>query len=226
MAEKYGVKPEKFSKAWWAYYWEYYRWYVIIPLIIIIAIGATIYTKLTEPKYDLTLTYAANNIIDSENEEKIAETLSKLCEDVDGNGEKSVFFSQLLIKSDPSDEDIEYSNATATKLHLSFAGDEKYIYIMDKEAAEIFIGEIPEECPYSPVEKWAKDIPEGTELFSAHGINYGVSLSGNKYLEGCGINLDNHYMIIRYYPRKDQIKKQLDGYKAAINLANEIISGK
>ena len=60
MAEKYGTIPEKFTKAWWAYYWEYYRWYVIVPLVIIIAIGATIYSKVTEEKFDTTLIYAAN----------------------------------------------------------------------------------------------------------------------------------------------------------------------
>lgn len=226
MAEKYGTKPEKFTKAWWEYYWEYYKWYVIIPLIIVIAVSATIYSKLTEPKYDLTLTYAANNIISPENEKKLTDKLSEICEDVDENGEKSLYMSQLLIKSDPSQEDIEYSRATATKLHLAFAEDEKYIYIMDKEAAEIYIGSIPEESPYAPVENWANNLPEGTEFLTAHGINYGVSLSGNKFLEGYGIDLDDHYMIIRYYPRKDQIKKQLDGYKAAINLANKIIADK
>lgn len=226
MAEKYGDLPEKFTKAWWGYYWEYYKWYVIIPLVLIIAVGATVYVKLTEPKYDLTLTYAANNIISPEDEQKLSGKLSEICEDVDKNGEKSLFFGQLLINSNPSQEDIEYSRATATKLQLSFAEDEKYIYIMDKEAAQLFIGTTPEESPYAPVENWAENLPEDTEFFTAHGINYGVSLSGNKFFEGYGIDLDNHYVIIRYYPRKDQLKKQLDGYKAAINLANTIISYK
>ena len=226
MAERYGDIPEKFTKAWWEYFWEYYKWYVIVPLIIIIAIGTTIYGKLTAPKYDLTLTYAANNIIESENEEILTSNLSKLCDDVDENGEKSLFFTQLWIKDNPSQGDIEYARASATKLQLSFAEDQKYIYIMDNEAAQLYIGQLKEECPYAPIERWAKNIPEGTEIFSAHGVNYGISLAGNKLFEGYGIDLSDHYLIMRYYPRKDQMKKQLKGYEAAVNLANRIITEK
>ena len=60
MSEKYGNLPDKFTKAWWEYYWEYYKWYVIVPIIVIIAVILTIYAKVTETKYDITLTYAAN----------------------------------------------------------------------------------------------------------------------------------------------------------------------
>ncbi len=226
MSEKYGNMPEKFTKAWWEYYWEYYRWYVIIPLILAIAVGVTIYAKLSAPKYDLSLTYAANNIISPENEDVLTEKLSNLCEDVDKNGESSLFLSTLLIQSNPKQADIEYISAASTKLQLAFAEDEKYIFIMDKEVAQLYTGEFPEDCPYAPVESWAKNLPEDAEFLTVHGINYGVSLSGNKLLEDCGIDLSDHYVIIRYYPRKDQLKKQLAGYEAAIDLANKIIADK
>ncbi len=226
MAEKYGNIPEKYTKAWWEYYWEYYKWYVIVPLALIIAIGATIYSKVTAPKYDLSLTYAANNIISDENETKLVKKLSAMCEDVDKNGESSLFFSQLYIQADPKQEDLEYSRGASEKLQLGFEADEKYIYIMDKEVAELYVGTAPDECPYAPVEDWAENLPEGVEFLSAHGVNYGVSLSGNSIFESCEIDLTDHYVLIRYAPRKDQEKEQLPGYKAAINLANEIIAAK
>ena len=224
MSEKYGNIPDKFTKAWWEYYWEYYRWYVIVPLVIIIAVGLTIYAKVSATKYDTTLTYAADNFIIEEKEEELTNTLSKLCEDVDGNGEKNLFFSQIWIDNNPDQADIEYARVMATKLQLSFGEDEKYIYIMDKEAAELYVGEIEEECPYAPLETWIKNIPEDAQLFSAHGKNYGICLSGNKFLEGYGIDLSDHYLLIRYYPRKDQLKKQLKGYEGAISLANKILA--
>ncbi len=224
MAEKYGELPEKFTKAWWGYYWEYYRWYVIIPLVIIVAVGLTIYAKVNETKYDTTLTYAANNFIIEEKEEDLTASLSKLCEDVDGNGEKSLFLSQIWIDNNAEQEDIEYARVMATKLQLSFAVDEKYIYIMDKDAAELYVGELEEECPYAPLETWAKNIPENAQLFSAHGKNYGICLSDNKLLEGYGMDLSDHYLFIRYYPRKDQLKKQIKGYEGAITLANKILA--
>ena len=226
MSERYGEVPKKFSKAWWEYFWEYYKWYVIAPLVIAIAIGSTIYTKLTEPKYDITLTYAANNFISDESDEVLSAELSKLCEDVDGNGESALFLSQLWIRSNPSQEDMEYARASATKLQLSFAGDEKYVYILDKEVADLFVGESEDICPYAPLEAWFKDIPEGANVYSAHGKNYGISLEGNKILEGHGIDLENHFVFMRYYPRQDQLKKQLVGYEAAANFAKALISQK
>ena len=44
-AIKNGTLKQKLS-----YFWDYYKWYVIIPLIIIIAVGSTIYHKLTDPE--------------------------------------------------------------------------------------------------------------------------------------------------------------------------------
>lgn len=42
---KNGTLKEKAS-----YFWEYYKWYVIIPAIIIVFLGTTIYQKVTEPE--------------------------------------------------------------------------------------------------------------------------------------------------------------------------------
>ena len=43
-AVKNGTLKQKLS-----YFWDYYKWYVIIPLIIIIAVSTTIYNKVTAP---------------------------------------------------------------------------------------------------------------------------------------------------------------------------------
>ena len=97
---------------------------------------------------------------------------------------------------------------------------------MDKEAVDLFVGESKDDCPYAPLEDWLKDIPEGANVYSAHGKNYGISLEGNKILEGHGINLENHFVIMRFYPRKDQMKKQLEGYEAAADFATKLINQK
>lgn len=38
------------SKEKAAYFWDYYKWYVIVPLIVIIFLGTTIYQKVTAPE--------------------------------------------------------------------------------------------------------------------------------------------------------------------------------
>lgn len=42
---KDGTLKEKLS-----YFWDYYKWYVIVPLIVIIFLGTTIYQKITAPE--------------------------------------------------------------------------------------------------------------------------------------------------------------------------------
>lgn len=57
------------------YFWEYYKWYVIIPLVIIIAVTSTIYSKVTAP--DVLLNGILLNCYNLESEQ---ESVSELRE--------------------------------------------------------------------------------------------------------------------------------------------------
>lgn len=221
MAEKYGTVPPKFTKAWWEYFWMYYKWHTIITLFVIIAIGVTIYGKVTAEKFDLTLTYAGNLGYSAEGAEKIEKILSPLCEDIDENGERNLYFSQLNLGGANSDP--EYMMAMNTKLQMAFAEDETYLFIVSKEIADAYAGESADECVFAPLESWLKeDIPDDL-IYSAHGKGYGINVSDLELFKNEGIEFQDHYLFIRYYPRKDQIKRQLKGYEGAIKLANEIL---
>ena len=222
MAEKYGTVPPKFTKAWWEYFWMYYKWHTIITVFVILAVVVTIYGKVTAEKFDLTLTYAGDYSYSDEGTEKIEEILSPLCEDIDENGEKNLYFSQLNFGGANSDP--EYMMAMSTKLQMSFAEDETYIFIVSKEIADAYSGEKADECVFAPLDSWLKeDIPDDL-IYSAHGKGYGINVSDLKLFKDEGIEFPDHYLFIRYYPRKDQIKKQLKGYEGAIKLANEILA--
>jgi hypothetical protein len=222
MAEKYGTIPKRFTKAWWEYFWLYYKWYVIIPALIIAAIVSTVYSNITAPKYDVTLTYAGKNVFSEDSAEKLTAALSPLCEDIDGNGEKALSFVQLHISNDSVDP--QYDMAMNTKLQLAFAEDETYIFILDEENAMRYVGEKADDCVYAPLDDWLSAEISDNDIFSAHGKRYGVNLSEHKLFKDMGMDLSDHYLFIRYYPRKDQIEKQLDGYNAAIKLANSLLS--
>ena len=222
MAEKYGTVPPKFTKAWWEYFWMYYKWHTIATLFIIIAVGSTIYGKVTAEKFDLTLTYSGNLIYSDKGVEKVEEILSPLCEDIDENGEKNLCFSQIYLGDENSEAG--YIMAMSTKLHMAFAEDETYIFIISKEIADAYSGEKADECVFEPLESWLEeDIPDDL-IYSAHGKGYGIDVSGLKLFKDEGIELPNHYLFIRYYPRKDQIEKQLKGYEGAIKLANRMLA--
>lgn len=71
---KNGTLKEKAS-----YFWEYYKWYVIVPLIVIVFLGTTIYQKVTAPEIILNgvllNTYNANS---EEPSQKVIDDFSEL----------------------------------------------------------------------------------------------------------------------------------------------------
>ncbi|MBR1969771.1 MAG: hypothetical protein IKA17_05405 [Clostridia bacterium] len=226
MAEKYGTIPPKFTKKWWNYFWEYYKIHTIVVLVIIVAVASTIYSKVNEPKYDLTICYAGASIFDEQTEENIRKEASKITPDVNENGESLCDFYQMSFSIEDKSGDVmmdeEYTRAMHTKMQLSLAGDEIYIYILDKSHLEFYATEKMDHCPFAPLKNWLEKDYKFSR-YSVEGEDIAISLEGNQFLKKNGIDSTDKYLVMRYYPRKDQ-KKQLEGYKAAVKLANEILT--
>ena len=220
MAEKYGVVPKRFTHEWWEYFWMYYKWHTIVITFIVLAIGITVYQKATEPRYDTTLVYAGEAYISDESSDNLSKLLSPLTEDLDNNGEKALAFTSFVMSQDQSDP--QYTMAMTMKLQLALSEDETYIYIMDEKLLRTYAGENSENCVFAKTDAWLKtDVPED-KLFTVHGDTVAVSLEGNKYLKEAGIDSAGKYLAVRFYPREDQ-KKQIPGYEAAVKLANKIL---
>lgn len=224
MAEKYGTIPKKFTKAWWEYFWMYYKWHTISIFFAVVVIGFSVYSSMTAEKYDLTLTYSGEAHYSDETIQKFEEMLSPLCEDINENGESSIFFSQLDIDFDS--QDYEFLTAMLTKLDLAFGEDETYLFILNKEIAERYKGESSDETAYAPLSDWLTVDISDMNTYSAHGEEYGVDISNLKIFKDLGIDMTDHYLFMRYHPRKDQEKKHLKGYNAAVNLANKMLENK
>ena len=222
MAEKYGTIPQKFTKDWWEWYWTYHKGLIIgiVILIIFISIGVTDY--LSTEKFDLTLTYSGQAYYDSVVQAKVEEAISPLCDDLDGNGEKSLYFSILDI--DLNSTDSEYLQAQSMRLGMSFGEDESYIFILDKSIADIYFGASEDACVFAPLEDWVTEDISGFETISAHGKAYGIDISGLEIFKDTGFDTEGKYLFMRYYPSENQIKKHLKGYNGATILANRILS--
>jgi len=222
MAEKYGTVPKRFTKAWWEWYWMYYKWLTLGILFVLVILTVNFLGNYFAEKYDITLTYAGNTYHSDTCREKVEELLSPLCSDLDENGEKSLFFSSLLI--DPDSKDIQQVQAMNTKLAMALGEDETYLFLLTKEIADTYKGESVEYIPFAPLEDWVQGDISELNTYNAHGNAYGIDISEIDVFKESGIPTDEVYMFIRYYPRKDQIKKQLKGYKASIELANKILA--
>lgn len=225
MAEKYGTVPPKFTKSWWEYFWMYYKWHTIAIVFVIFALVVTVYQSATAPKYDLTVMYAGTKAYSEETQKAFSRALSPLCEDIDQNGEQSVNFSPMLINLD-NREDGEYLSAMLTKLQLSIAEDDVYIYITDEPMAQYTIGKDEDSAAYAPLSSWLTTDIGNLEKFSLDGTDFGIKLNDCPFFESFGEAFSDQYLFIRYYPRKDQEKRQLEGYNAAVKLANAILSYK
>ena len=226
MAEKYGTVPKKYTKEWWDYFWTYYKWHTISVILLVIVIGTTIYGKITAEKFDLTVTYAGNYALPVEHTEKIEEIFAEYSPDVDGNGEKNVSYIQLQISDMDSGADPQYVMAMNTKLQMSLSEDDTYVFILNKEIADAYSGEEADSCVYAPLEDWLKADIDESLIYKAHGKGYGIDISDMEIFKETGVDFSNHYLFLRYYPRPDQIKKQLAGYEGAIELLNNMLKSK
>jgi len=222
MAEKYGTVPKKFTKEWWSWYWMYYKWHTLGLIFVLVLVGLTVFDIMTAEKYDLTLTYAGKDYYAEDICEKVEKKISPLCDDLDGNGKRSLYFSALHY--DPETNDPEYIQAQRLKIDMAISEDETYLFIMDESVAASYMGEKPKDVAFTPLDKWLTADIKDAPTYDAYGNAYGIDISNSKFLKDAGINTEGKYLFIRYYPRKDQIKEQLKGYEAAITLANKIIS--
>ena len=224
MAEKYGTIPQKFTREWWDYFWMYYKGYVIAAVFIIITASVTIYQAVTTPKYDLSLVYAGRYAFSDALEEKITETISTVCPDVDSNKKNSLEFLQLRVgdQSDP-----QYAMAMQTKLDIYIAEENIHLYIFDKDVALPYLGKDAENCCFTPLSDWLDT--DSDAVCSAHGIDYGIELTECKvfqeFARESGLDFSGMYLFVRYPPRKDQMKKQLETHNASIEVAQKIVNG-
>lgn len=219
MAEVYGVKPKKFTKEWWPYFWMYYKWHTVIAVIAIFGIALGIYQKATEVKYDLNLTYMAQNIVIGKNgEQELIKALEPKMSDANGDGEVHLYINQINITGDEAQAYLDVD--LRTKHDMEFGNEFSYLYIYDTNEFELIDGSSNLDEAYIDVSEWAGDIGEKAVL-SGDGGTYGVSLKDSQIMKQCGIDSDDLYVFIK----NDSIDKEKNkiAEENAIILAKELI---
>lgn len=156
--EVYGVKPKKFTKAWWGYFWEYYKWHTIGLLFASILIINTVAQCVTQVKYDLQIDFITEHGIIPEQEEMLVELIEENIEDATGNGEIDAFVLSLnMTEGDP-----QMVQALSTKLFVELGYSESYVFIMSKKYADM----ISEHEIFENTDTWAGDMANGGQVIS------------------------------------------------------------
>ena len=73
-----------------AYIWEYYKYWILGGLFLILSIGGTAYSIATRPTYDMTVGYYSEQPISQETVAELETYLAGYVEDYDGDGEIAV----------------------------------------------------------------------------------------------------------------------------------------
>ena len=219
MAEVYGVKPEKFTKEWWPYFWMYYKWHTIAVIFVILLVFMTLYQCATAPKYDLSMTYSGSLMFSDEMTGEITSDMAALIDDIDGNGERAINFQCFTITGVTGSE--EYDSAMRTKLDLESYNENSYIFLFDTETMlrqfnNDYYGEV-----YDTVDKWADEMPPEDKLYMIDGVPYAVSLSGSEYLTSKGYKTDDMYAVLK----SNYTGKELEGkaYEESKKIMNKLI---
>ena len=220
MAEKYGTIPPKFTPAWFDYVWTYYKWHIIIPLAVIVFAGVTMYQCTHRPQYDAEVIYAGHTVFSDAQTEEIPLGFAQYVDDVNDDGEQTVFFQQINFSDEPGMEEMDYN--MQMKLDLQFQRGETFLFLYDKSETDIMIARESAELIYLPVTEWADTMPDADLLYTKDGVPYAVSLADNQKIKDIGINTDDIYLTLRinYSDGEDIAKK----YENAKKLANALIS--
>lgn len=156
--EVYGVKPKKFTKKWWGYFWYYYKWHTAGVLFAAVLMIITFVQCVTQTKYDLQIDFITEYGIIPEQEEMLAALIEENIEDVTGNGEKEAFVLSLNM----GEGDAQMMQAMTTKLFVELGYSESYVFIMSKKYADAIL----EHDIFENSDVWAGDLANGEPLIS------------------------------------------------------------
>ncbi len=220
MAEKYGVVPKKFTRAWFDHVWTYYKWYIIGVVSGIIILSTSIYSILTKPDYDLDIVYGGYKYFDEVEEEKIEAVINTLADDITGN--EKVETSLMTIPFSDAEGMQEWNYTSRIKLDLQFQSEKGFLYIFDEKMAETMLGIDYADKAYVPVSEWTDAKISEDRLYKNEGVAYAVKLLDNEHFKEQGIDMDNLYVAVRQNYLKGEVPQK--AAKNACTVASKLFN--
>ena len=210
--EKYGVKPQRFTKAWFEYVWDYYKIHIIVGLVLLAAIIYTVIAINSKKEYDLTVAFATNQQVTDEAKEKLTGELKEIAKDIDGDGEINVAIFDYPYISDY--DDIEYKRALEEKFHLDLQAGETFLYVISKDVLDDLKYRSEIEGLFATPSEWAENAESDGDF---------AAVLDSMILNSSGITEDNLYIGVRNFRYSEKPEK--DGAKRdnAIFAAKEIL---
>ncbi len=213
MAEIYGEKPKKFSKKWFEYIWNYYKWFIIAAVAVIVLACITVYQIRKTPEYDITLTVAGDYLYGDEEVMKIEELINGICDDINGDGKVTSDVYQLTYIGDEA-----VDSAYDTRFTLQLQEKDMLLYLMDKERFDRIIAQSFGDELFTPLSEWYDGNAEAENIYYSEGKAYGVKVSSGQIFSENGINDGDLYIAVRKNYRSPE--KTQDLYENCKKIAN------
>lgn len=157
--EVYGTKPKRFTKEWWGYFWDYYKWHTIGGAFVAFLIITSCVQCITQTKYDLQIDYISEYGILSEHKDALKVLAEENVEDATGNGKNEVFVLSLNMSQA---NDPQMMQAMQTKLMVEMGYSEGYAFIMTKQYADL----MTEQGVLEPTSIWAGECANDGSVIS------------------------------------------------------------
>lgn len=225
--ERYGEIPKKFTKEWWPYFWDYYKWHTLGTLFVLFIIAVTCTQCAMRPKYDVTVTYAGHMTILDPTIDKISSELATHIDDIDGNGKTLVNFKTFSIGKDGTTQaGTEYNSAMLTKTALEFQTGDTYVFLLTRQELDRLLNRSTQEQLFVPVSEWAECDMSNFTTAKKDGIDYAVNITDSRFFsQKLGLNMgDSLFIAVRHMRSRDtDNEKQKAMYKEGVKLANYIL---
>ncbi len=128
--EKYTSQQPQTFKMKLENFWFYYKWYILIAILIICMAIVSIHSCVNKKSIDMYVLYMVNGAYSTQANEQLALKLENYVEDIDGDGEKrvqiiTISFSDVLDRMDRAQE------SSLTRLVGQISAGPALFYIFD-----------------------------------------------------------------------------------------------
>ena len=219
MAEKYGTIPKRFTKAWWEYFWCYYKWHTIATAFVLFVIGSTIHSCVTAEKFDLNIVHMGNMSFGDDNGTAVEIALEEFIDDIDQKQGKNISFLSMAYSGEQVNA--EYDMAIQTKFYLSFQDDNSYVYLLDADICADMAQNGALQDYFIPLSEW--DIDVEANMPAEKGGEYALSLEGSKILEENGCNSKNLCIMIKPLMQNKKIEMEKLAQKNGFKVVQELL---
>ena len=189
------MKKEKLTKFSDIVY--YYKWYMIITALVILAVAYIAVECHNKVEDDLIVTAVLSNYPLSTASDEIAEDMvaDGIIPDLNEDGVSKPYVNMITFPLTPQSQEEMMAGQLVS---IAFAEKKAVLFLIDLDLLEMYEDD-EIFCDISRVAE-LHDIPDEDLYIAEDGTIMGISLAGNEYLESKGIPTQTLYACYKYLP--------------------------